>query len=318
MSAEVRLIGLDWGTSSLRAYLYDAAGNVVSSRQRAWGIRQLPEGGYAAALQAIAADWPPCTAVAAGMVGSRQGWFEVPYVDVPADAAAIAQGARRVEACSTHALWIFPGLCQRAPANVMRGEETQIVGALAQRPHARFVLPGTHSKWASVNDGRIVAFDTVMTGEIYALLMQHSILGAGVCADRARPFPNPAFERGLRDAQENGAAGVFGRLFSVRALMLNGELAVEDVPDFLSGLLIGEEFRMALLRDHGDHGNCALPLCLIGDASLCQRYATAAVYFGYAPPTIVQDAAAWGLWQLATAAGLLAQAPSFAYSGVHP
>ncbi|HTV84851.1 MAG TPA: 2-dehydro-3-deoxygalactonokinase [Dyella sp.] len=318
MSAHVRLIGLDWGTSSLRAYLYDVDGRVVASRRHAWGIRQLPEGGYAAALQAITADWPPCIAVAAGMVGSRQGWLEVPYVDVPADAAAIAQGARRVEACDTHALWIFPGLRQQAPANVMRGEETQVVGALTQQPrrgaHARFVLPGTHSKWASVSDGRIVAFDTWMTGEIYALLLQHSILGAGVSVDHAKPLPGPAFERGLHDARASGDAGVFGRLFWVRALMLNGELAIEDVPDFLSGLLIGEEFRLASLRDRGDS---AVPLCLIGDASLCQRYATAAAHFGYTAPTIVEDAAASGLWQLAWAAGLLAQAPSFGFFGVH-
>jgi 2-dehydro-3-deoxygalactonokinase len=318
MSTTVRLIGLDWGTSSLRAYLYDADGKVVASRQRAWGIRQLPEGGYAAALQAITADWPPCIAVAAGMVGSRQGWLEIPYVDVPADAATIARGALRVDACGSHALWIFPGLRQLTPANVMRGEETQIVGALALQPargaHARFVLPGTHSKWASVSDGRIVAFDTVMTGEIYALLMQHSILGAGVATENAKPFPNSAFERGVHDARASGDAGVFGRLFSVRALMLNGELSLDDVPDFLSGLLIGEEFRIASLRDRGDG---AVPLCLIGDAALCQRYAVAAHHFGYAAPAIVDDASATGLWQLATASGLLAQAPSFGFTGVH-
>lgn len=316
MSAQVQLIGLDWGTSSLRAYLYDTDGKVVASRQRAWGIRQLPEGGYAAALQAITADWPRCTVVASGMVGSRQGWLEVPYVDVPADALAIAQGAQRVDACDTHALWIFPGLRQLTPANVMRGEETQIVGALALQPargaHSRFVLPGTHSKWASVSDGRIAAFDTVMTGEIYALLLQHSILGAGVPTERAHAFPNPAFERGLHDARASGDAGVFGRLFSVRALMLNGALALDDVPEFLSGLLIGEEFRLASLHDRGDS---VIPLCLIGDAALCQRYATAAHHFGYAAPTIIEDAAAVGLWQLANAAGLLARAPSFGFTG---
>jgi 2-dehydro-3-deoxygalactonokinase len=315
MSTDVRLIGLDWGTTRLRAYLYDADGNIVSARQRAWGIRQLPEGGYAAALQGITADWPPCTAIAAGMVGSRQGWLEVPYVDAPADTAAIAQGAQRVDACTTHPLWIVPGLRQHAPANVMRGEETQIIGALMQQPErrARFVLPGTHSKWASAIDGRIVSFDTVMTGEVYALLIEHSILGAGVTEHRGRPFPNKAFERGLHDARESGASGVFSRLFSVRALMLNGELDVEDVPDFLSGLLIGEEFRIAHVRDGGD---ASAPLSLIGDASLCHRYAIAATYFGHASPTIVHDAAASGLWQLASTAGLLTQAPSFTYSGV--
>jgi 2-dehydro-3-deoxygalactonokinase len=208
-----------------------------------------------------------------------------------------------------------PGLRQQAPANVMRGEETQIVGALMRQPQrrARFVLPGTHSKWADVQDGRIAAFDTAMTGEVYALLIKHSILGAGVADDRNRPFPNESFERGLRAAKNSGAEGVFNLLFSTRALMLNGELDVDDVPDFLSGLLIGEEFRVALLRDGGD---ASVPLSFIGDASLCLRYATAAAFFGYASPAIVHDAAASGLWHLASTAGLLAQAPTLAYSGV--
>jgi 2-dehydro-3-deoxygalactonokinase len=316
MSADVRLIGLDWGTSSLRAYLYDTTGKVVASRQQAWGIRHLPEGGFTAAWQAITKDWPACVAVAAGMVGSRQGWREVPYVDVPADTASIAQGMLRIEAEAGRELWIAPGLCRKQPADVMRGEETQIIGALALHPdyqaNACFVLPGTHSKWATVLDGRIVAFDTVMTGELYALLTKHSILGAGLPAETTRPFSPHAFLRGLHAVKESREQGVFSRLFSTRALMLAGQLSAEEVPDFLSGLMIGEEFRIARVRDHGRE----TPLCLIGDASLCQRYIVAATHFGYAEPTVIDDAAAQGLWQLASTAGLLAQAPHHSYSGV--
>lgn len=316
MTNPVQLIGLDWGTSSLRAYLYDADGRIVASRQQAWGIRQLPDGGFAAALHAITEGWPACTTIAAGMVGSRQGWQEVPYVEVPADMPSIARGMQRVEACTSHALWIAPGLRREAPADVMRGEETQIVGALTQQPaylaNARFVLPGTHSKWATVSDGRIVAFDTVMTGEIYALLMKHSILGAGVSHESAPSFPSEAFVRGLDAAKDSGASGAFSRLFSARALMLAGQLAADALPEFLSGLLIGEEFRIALLRDGGN----TAPLCLIGEPSLCQRYAVAATHFGYAAPTVINDAAAQGLWQLASVAGLLAQATLHSYSGV--
>jgi 2-dehydro-3-deoxygalactonokinase len=316
MTIHVRLIGLDWGTSSLRAYLYDAEGSVVASRQHAWGIRQLPDGSFTAALRAITAGWPPCTAVAAGMVGSRQGWLEVPYVDVPADAAAIARGMLQVQACSSHTLWIAPGLRRVTPADVMRGEETQIVGALALQPshgaNARFVLPGTHSKWATVRDGRIIAFDTMMTGELYALLMKHSILGAGVAGESASSFSSEAFARGVIAARDSGASGAFSRLFSARALMLAGELAADLVPDFLSGLLIGEEFRVALLHDDGDRST---PLCLIGEPALCERYMAAAAHVGYAPPTVIRDAAAQGLWQLAAVSGLLAQATLHPYSG---
>ena len=318
MMADVRLIGLDWGTSSLRAYLYDADGNVVASRQQPWGIRQLPEGGFIGALQAITAEWPACRIVAAGMIGSRQGWLEVPYVEVPADAASIAHGMLRVDACSSHELWIAPGLRRSKPADVMRGEETQIIGALALQPlyqaSARFVLPGTHSKWATVVHGCITAFDTVMTGEMYALLIKHSILGAGLPAETAHAFDEDAFARGVRTAKDSGAEGMFSRLFSTRALVLAGELAAAAVPDFLSGLLIGEEFRIAGLREHG----AVAPLCLIGDPSLCNRYTLAAQQFGYAAPSIIADASAQGLWQLASAAGLLTEATLHTYSGVAP
>ncbi|GLQ48440.1 2-dehydro-3-deoxygalactonokinase [Dyella lipolytica] len=317
MSVAVQLIGLDWGTTSLRAYLYGVDGKVVATRQHAWGIRHLPEGGFPAALRAITAGWPLCTIVAAGMVGSRQGWHEVPYINVPADVAAIAKGMFHIDACTDRNMWIAPGLRQDPPANVMRGEETQIIGALAQqsehRANARFVLPGTHSKWATVSDGRITAFDTIMTGEIYALLMKHSILGAGVSVEKEQPVPNDAFLCGLRSAKESAAAGAFSRLFSSRALLLANQLHQDDVPEFLSGLLIGEEFRIALVRDGGDN---RVPLCLIGEASLCDRYAVAATYFGYAPPIVVGDAAAQGLWQLASVSGLLTQSASYAFSGV--
>lgn len=316
MNSQARLIGLDWGTSSLRAYLYDADGAVLATRQHAWGVRQLPEGGFPAALRAITSDWPPCTIVAAGMVGSRQGWREVPYVAVPADAAAMARGMLRVDACHSHVMWIVPGLQQEQPANVMRGEETQIIGALALRPEyrteANFVLPGTHSKWAKVNDDRIVAFDTVMTGELYAVLMKHSILGAGIAAESAQAFAHDAFVRGLHAVQESGSSGGFSRLFSTRALMLAGRLANDDLPDYLSGLLIGEEFRIAQLRD-----TTTTPLCLIGDPALCQRYVIAATEFGYASPTLIDDASAAGLWQLASVAGLLEQARLYPYAGAH-
>lgn len=316
MSASVQIIGLDWGTSSLRAYLYATDGKVAATRQQPWGIRHLPEGGFSAALRAITAGWPPCTIVAAGMVGSRQGWLEVPYVKVPADAAAIAKGMLRIDAHAHSDMWIAPGLLQDSPANVMRGEETQIIGALAQQPkhqsNVRFVLPGTHSKWATVSDGRITAFDTVMTGEIYALLMKHSILGAGVSVEEQQSVPNDAFLRGLHSAKESAAAGAFSRLFSTRALLLANQLAPNDVSEFLSGLLIGEEFRIALVRDGGNSG---VPLCLIGDASLCDRYVVAATHFGYAPPVVIGDAAAQGLWQLAATAGLLVQSTTYDFSG---
>jgi 2-dehydro-3-deoxygalactonokinase len=318
MSGDVQLIGVDWGTSNLRAYLYDAQGRVVDTREQSWGIRHLPDGGYPAALRAITSGWPPCATLAAGMVGSRQGWIEVPYSEVPADIADIAKGLCRVDAYARQAVWIVPGLRQRKPADVMRGEETQIIGALALHGAAkdgmRFVLPGTHSKWATAKDRRVTTFQTFMTGEMYALMVKDSILGAGVPEHRHAPFPNDAFVRGVQTAKASGSRGAWSTLFSTRALMLAGELQSEDVPEFLSGLLIGEEFRVARLSESATANTS---LCLIGDASLCSRYALAAEHFDYPAPPIVEDATSRGLWELARQSGLLAQATPYAFTGTH-
>lgn len=316
MTGDVQFIGLDWGTSNLRAYLYDVLGNIVDTRQQGWGIRHLPQGGFPAAMRAMTSGWPPCVVLAAGMVGSRQGWLEVPYVDVPADTSAIANGVRRVEAYTRQPVWIVPGLRQGKPADVMRGEETQIIGALAlqgeHRKRARLVLPGTHSKWVAVDGKHVDAFHTFMTGEMYALIIKQSILAAGVSDGQDKPLKKDAFLRGVQCARESGSKGAWSRLFSVRTLMLNGELSPDDTADFLSGLLIGEEFRVMRSSDSFDAN---IPISLIGEASLCHRYAMAAEHFDYHAPSIVHDASSYGLWELARQSGLLTQAHTYAFAG---
>ncbi|AND70218.1 2-keto-3-deoxy-galactonokinase [Dyella thiooxydans] len=298
------LIGLDWGTSSLRAYRLDADGAVAEVRARPWGIRQLPEGGFDAALADVTAGWPALPRLACGMVGSRNGWCEVPYLDLPADAAALGRALHPFAAGDGGALYLVPGLRNPRGPDVMRGEETQLFGALARDPslaaHATFVLPGTHSKWASVRDGAVVDFSTAMTGELFALLRRHSILGAGIGEGAADP---EAFARGVIAARDSGAAGGLSRLFSARALMLDGALAPSAVPDYLSGLLLGEELRAQLAS--GRFGTDA-PIQLIGDAALCARYRAAAVHFDLCFAEPLADIVAAGLWQLAVAAGRVA------------
>lgn len=297
------LIALDWGSSSLRAFRFDGSGQLEETRARPWGIRQLPEGGYDAALAAITAGWPALPRVACGMVGSRNGWREMPYLDLPADAAQLGDALGAVRAADGMALHLVSGLRDPRGPDVMRGEETQLVGALALRPAlaaaATFILPGTHSKWAVVRDGAVTGFRTLMTGELFAVLRRHSILGAtGIdAADDAE-----AFARGAAAARDSGAAGALGRLFSTRALMLDGALAPASVPDYLSGLLIGEEFRAALADGLARRD---APLQLIGEAALCERYRRAAALFDIALPPPIPDAAAHGLWRLAAQAGLI-------------
>jgi 2-dehydro-3-deoxygalactonokinase len=184
-TSQPALIALDWGTSSLRSFLLARDGALLERRAQPWGIQRLPEGGFVAAFRGIAGDWrdelPSVPVLAAGMIGSRQGWLEVPYVECPANREAIAAGIVACDAaCGT--LHIVPGLMQGGKLpDVMRGEETQIVGALSLAPElateSLFVLPGTHCKWADVRDGHVIGFKTYITGELFATLRDHSILG---------------------------------------------------------------------------------------------------------------------------------------------
>jgi len=297
------LIGLDWGTSSLRAYHFDGLGRIAETRARPWGIRQLPDGGYDAALADITAGWPALPRLACGMVGSRGGWREVPYLDLPADIARLGDALACLRAADGMDVHLVPGLRDPQGPDVMRGEETQLAGALALQPTlagaSSWILPGTHSKWAAVRDGVVTGFRTLMTGELYAVLQRHSILGGNTPAEEDAA----AFARGVAAARDSGAAGALSRLFSTRALMLDGVLAPASAPDYLSGLLIGEEFRAALADGLARRDT---PLQLIGDAALCERYRRAAALFDIDLPPPVQDAAAHGLWRLAVQGGVVA------------
>ncbi|HEU0276594.1 MAG TPA: 2-dehydro-3-deoxygalactonokinase [Rhodanobacteraceae bacterium] len=295
------MLGIDWGTSNLRAMRYDANGRVLETRERPWGIRRLPEGGFQAALTDIAAGWPKAYMIACGMVGSRQGWREVAYVDAPAGIASLRAGVMKLDTADGRALSIVPGVRDGVGPDVMRGEETQVFGALAGHPElaarAQLILPGTHSKWVDVVDGRITHFRTVMTGELYAVLSQHSILAASLPAAVTEGVGD-AFEAGVRAARESGGGGALTRLFSVRVLQLEARLAPAEVPGYLSGLLIGEEWR-ALLASGWLRSDA--PLVLVGDAAQCNRYRRAAVAFDLDPPRSVADASAAGLWRIGAA-----------------
>lgn len=301
------LIALDWGSSSLRACRFDGGGRLAETRSRTWGIRHLPAGGYDAALADVTAGWPALPRLACGMVGSRSGWHEMPYLDLPADAGRLAGALGAVRADDGLDVHLVPGLRDPHGPDVMRGEETQLIGALALHPSlaetGSFILPGTHSKWAVVQGGAVTGFRTLMTGELFAVLRQHSMLGASgaEAADDAE-----AFARGVAAARDSGAAGALSRLFSARALMLDGTLAAGSVPDYLSGLLIGEEFRAALADGLARRDT---PLYLVGDDALCERYRRAAALFGIELPPPIADAAAHGLWQLAIEADLVQRHP---------
>ena len=321
--SDAALIALDWCTSSLRAYLFDAAGNVLATRASTAGIMNLPrsaeQGGFDAAFDDVCGAWfeqvPGVPVIAAGMVGSAQGWAEAPYVDAPANADALIAGIVRVKTACGATLHIVPGVLQRGELpNVMRGEETQIFGALGQSDQetgtadsgrrALIGLPGTHAKWVVVQAGRIERFHTFMTGEVFAALREHTILGRTMVTPD-RPDAE-AFLHGVNIAREKGQAGVLATIFSARTLGLTGQLSSQQQPDYLSGLLIGHELAgLDTVLTQQQDSLAAQSLRLIGNEALCERYRLALAQFGCTRVELVKQATERGLWRVASQAGLV-------------
>ena len=300
------LIGLDWGTSSLRAYLMNAAGAVIGERAEPWGIMQLDGRDFATVCAEVTSQWrasDDLMVIASGMVGSANGWMEVPYCAAPAGASELAAGLRTVEGGRVH---IVPGVSQRGDApDVMRGEETQAIGAIAMDDRLRHdslvIFPGTHSKWVHVHDGKITRFSTYMTGELFSVLRNHSILGRLTDASRSPTNESApgAFAGGVRAARDS-RHGTEALLFSTRARVLLGEMPPAAALDYLSGVLIGGELRNALADERK-------PAAIAGEGALCLRYANALAAFGITKIPIVEEAAPAGLWVVASAAGLYAR-----------
>lgn len=297
------LIGLDWGTSQLRAYRFGEDGSILDKRTSPHGIRHLPAGGFVEAFGQATSGWDDAPVLACGMVGSRNGWLEVPYLDTPADVHQLAGALTVLEGPRGTTIHIVPGLREPKRPDVMRGEETQVLGVLSQFPElatrGSLLLPGTHSKWVSLRDGGVATFATVMTGEMFGLLRDHSILGTNLPTATDHP---EAFALGVRMARDSGEAGALSTLFSARALMLDGALPGDAVHDYLSGLLIGDELRIALAAGWAEAGASVL---MVGEGPLCERYLAAARLFGIDLRSAPDSTTAQGLWRIALAAGLV-------------
>ena len=181
MNSNTEWVAVDWGTSNVRAWGIAADGSHSFCAQSDRGMGKISRADYPAVLAELIGDNAPAgtDTVICGMAGARQGWLEAPYLDTPADLSRLAAGAVHPEG-TAFAARILPGVCQRTAGHedVMRGEETQLLGLLALRPgfDGTAILPGTHSKWVEIRGGRIVRFSTAMTGELYEVLSQHSVL----------------------------------------------------------------------------------------------------------------------------------------------
>ena len=292
------MLAIDWGTSSLRVYRLDAEGNASDTRAFDRGILSVEGGEFALTLEDAAGDLLAAgdePVVMSGMIGSRQGWKEAPYVQCPAGAADIASAMSQVQwdspAGTRRHAWIAPGLScvgETGVNDVMRGEEVQILGILDEIGDGQHTicLPGTHSKWVSVDDRKIDAFRTYMTGEVFAVLKQHSILGrtmAGAANDES------AFVAGIRRASDE--SGLLHHLFGVRAELLAGRIGETQSASYLSGILIGHELRAATPGIKRFH--------LLGSGELTALYTLAASQLDLATVVHETHAVTRGLFSLA-------------------
>ncbi|MCW9528154.1 2-dehydro-3-deoxygalactonokinase [Klebsiella grimontii] len=255
-----RYIAIDWGSTNLRAWLYQDD-QCLESRQSAAGVTRLNGEFPAAVFSEITRGWRDgaTPAVLAGMVGSNVGWKVAPYLPVPVDFSAIGQQLTSVG----DKVWIIPGLSvsRDANQNVMRGEETQLLGARMIAPSSIYVMPGTHCKWVQADRQQINDFRTVMTGELHYLLLRHSLVGAGLPEQVSAPGAfNAGLERGLHSPD------ILPRLFEVRASHVLGSLPREQVGEFLSGLLIGAEVATLSERFRDPQ------VTIVGGEALANRY----------------------------------------------
>jgi 2-dehydro-3-deoxygalactonokinase len=289
------LIGIDWGTSTRRGWAFGVDGAVLASGALPRGISTVADGGFAAVLRELAGAWTDGSVpiVLGGMIGSRQGWQEVPYLPCPASPDALAAGAQPIDT-GIGPGWIVPGLSCQGPfgiADVMRGEEVQLLGAGIDA--GVVLLPGTHGKWVRLEGGAATRFRTFMTGELFALLRTQSLLGR--LMEPGGP-DEAAFDAGVDRALDDPALTAL--LFSVRTEGLFGRIAPTALADYLSGLLIGAEVA-AGLRDTGE------VTAIIAEGTLAARYARALGRAGATVPRLVSgdEAASAGLLRIGRAIG---------------
>ena len=310
MIGSIACILVDWGTTNLRAWAVDAEGRILAQRLSPKGLLTVGPGEFATILGETCADWlEDRTAIPilmCGMIGSKLGWREVPYLSAPVSFDELGRHLVAIQTPFAGPVAIVPGIMMEddAQPEVMRGEESQIIGAL----HAlgvddgAFLLPGTHSKWALVENRKLVSFRTYMTGELYGLL-RHSGTLAQLMDGEA--FDDAAFRSGVLRAQSPEAGVISHALFAVRTLGLLDRVPKNCLASYLSGLLIGAEFcdGAAWLATKGKSGLAAG----IGTPAMLASYRLAGSLSGLSFTTL--DSAAIlpaALLSIAVSAGLIA------------
>ncbi|KQO78859.1 2-dehydro-3-deoxygalactonokinase [Rhizobium sp. Leaf262] len=274
--SDAAFVAVDWGTTSFRLWLISRSGEILGERRSSEGMTTAMQAGFskvlASHLSALSAP-SGLPVIICGMAGARQGWVEAGYVDVPADLKDVLKGAVTVSGEASD-VRILPGLAQRSAQtpDVMRGEETQLLGALSadyETGEQLVCMPGTHSKWVNVRDMKVTGFSTFMTGELFDVISKHSILSHAVANADAFTGDLPAFRDAVTDSYANPHMAT-NRLFTVRSGQLLHGLSATDAKAKLSGTMIGLEIA-------GAHANAAkaAKVVLIASGSLGELYKAA-------------------------------------------
>lgn len=272
-AVDVSWVGVDWGTTHVRAFAMNADDKLINQVSSKQGMASLKPGEYESALLALLKPWlleQRCLPVyACGMVGAKQGWQEAPYRSVPTSPISVENLSSIATVDKRISVFLLPGLSQANPADVMRGEETQLAGLLQASPSfsGSVCLPGTHSKWVVLEHGVVRSFKTYLTGELFGILSQYSVLKHSVqTQDLAQELDTTACVTAASSVIEHGTS-LSSSLFGVRAKGLLNDVPASDSRATLSGLLIGEELADSkiLWAD--------VTVTLIGDSRLTQLYA---------------------------------------------
>ena len=282
---------VDWGTSSFRLWIVSESGAILAERRSGEGMTTAAKTGFSAVLeshlQAVFAP-PHLPVIVCGMAGARQGWVEAGYLDTPAPLSAIVKAAVTVPDANRD-IRILPGLAQRSEEapDVIRGEETQLLGAISQLGNGSHLvcMPGTHSKWVRVTGGIVDGFSTFMTGELFDVIAKHSILSHAIAGAGSFANDDPAFLGAVAKAVKNPALAT-NLVFTVRSGQLLHGLPADAAKARLSGTLIGLEIAGALATAKPGSG-----VCLVASGALAALYQSALSALKLNPVTIDADEA---------------------------
>ena len=301
------LIALDWGSTRFRGWLLDPNGIEIDKIDEEFGILKINNSQYLDVFEKYLGSWieehGSIPIIAAGMIGSRQGWKEAPYLNCPAGPEQLAKNLTYFKINSkliknTLSMAIVPGIqyFENGIPDVMRGEETQIAGLLwSQHQVGLCILPGTHSKWVFTNRGRIESFTTFMTGEIFSLVEKHSIVNRLMVG---KSFSREDFLSGCNHSL-NSSYGFLKQIFSARTMVLFEKVKPKGIHSYLSGIVIGNEIKDGLENHYNNTRYKNNTIILNGEYSLCNLYKIAFEMAGIKVKLEKKNLLAKGLYQIA-------------------